>query len=183
MKRTLTSTQVLTLDSASPFLPSNVFEHQDLCWASHFLLASSSCSFHHWQATCFQTGVADDGGGGEVEGCGVQTVGGYMARFRCGEGHLGFSKVTSRHCDQGIEDFKMSGGVRRDKDGGGAHQCVGKSSKATEPAFILLSLLIFFNGLRGMHIGVIHPLVIAIRVPLPLDQVLTLLLSSIVAHI
>ena len=49
--------------------------------------------------------------------------------------------------------------------------------------FILSSLPIFFDGFRGVHVLVIHPLVIAIRVPLPLDQVLAFLFSSIVAFL
>ena len=52
---------------------------------------------------------------------------------------------------------------------------------AAKPAFILLSLLIFLDGLWSVHVRVIHPLIIAIRIPLPLDQILALLLSSIVA--
>ena len=180
MKGTLASAQILTSDSAIPSLPSNVFEHKDLCGASHFLLALSSCSFHHWQATCFQTGIADDDGGGEVEGCGVQTVGGYTARFRCGEGRLGFGKVAGRGCDESIKNFDMSGQVGGDRDRGGTHQSVEKTSKAAEPAFIFLSLLIFLDSLRSVHVRVIHPLVIAVRVSLPPDQVLALPSSSIV---
>ena len=76
----------------------------------------------------------------------------------------------------------MSGGVRRDGNGGGAHLCVGPVHKATKPAFILLSLLILLDSLRSVHVPMIHPLVIAIGVPLPFDQVLMLLLPSIVAH-
>ena len=94
MKGTLTSAWILAVDNTVSLLPSDIFEHQDLCWASHFLLASSSCSFPHWWAIRLQAGVVDDGGGGEVKGCGVQTVGGYMARFRCGEGCLGLSEVA-----------------------------------------------------------------------------------------
>ena len=105
MKGTLASSRILTTDSAASLLSSDVFEHQNLCRASHFLLASSSCSFHHWQATCFLAGVADDSGGGEVEADGIQTVGGYMARFRCGESCLGFGKITGRGGDEGIENL------------------------------------------------------------------------------
>ena len=111
MKGTLASSQVLTTDSAASLLSSDVFKHQNLRRASHFLLASSSCSFRHWQATCFQAGITDDGGGGEVEVDGIQTVGGYTARFRCGEGCSGFGKIASRGGDEGIENFTMSGGI------------------------------------------------------------------------
>ena len=77
----------------------------------------------------------------------------------------------------------MSGQVERDRDGGGTHQSVGKTGKATEPPFIFSSLLIFMDSLRSVHVHVIHPLVIAVRVSLPPDQVLTLPFSSIVAHV
>ena len=52
-----------------------------------------------------------------------------------------------------------------------------------EPAFILSSLLIILDGFWGIHVLVIDPLIIAIRVALPLDQVLALLHSSIVAYV
>ena len=111
MKGTLTSSRILTMDHAASLLSSDVLEHQNLRRASHFLLASSSCSFRHWQATCFQAGIVDDGGGGEVEVDGIQTVGGYTARFRCGEGHSGFGQITGRGGDEGIKNFEMSGGI------------------------------------------------------------------------
>ena len=107
MKGTLASSQVLTTDGAASLLSSDVFKHQNLRRASHFFLTSSSCSLRHWWATCFQAGVADDGGGGEVKAGRIQNVGGYMARFMCGEGRSGFGKITGRCCDEGIENFKM----------------------------------------------------------------------------
>ena len=74
-KGTLASAWILASDNVASLFPSDVFEHQDFRWSSHFLLALSSCSFCHWQAICLQAGVVDDGGGGEVKGHGVQTVG------------------------------------------------------------------------------------------------------------
>ena len=43
-KGTLASGQILAMDNAFSLL-SNIFEHKDLCWASHFLLASSVKGF------------------------------------------------------------------------------------------------------------------------------------------
>ena len=96
---------------------------------------------------------------------------------------MGFSKVASGGCEEGVEDFDMSGQVRGDSDGGGTHQSVGRTSNVAKPAFILSSFLILPDSLRGVHVCMITPFVIAIRIPLPLDQVLALPLSSIVAHV
>ena len=47
MKGALASARVLTADSTVSLLPPDVFKHHDLCRASHFFLASSSCSLLH----------------------------------------------------------------------------------------------------------------------------------------
>ena len=77
----------------------------------------------------------------------------------------------------------MSREGRQDGNGGGTHRCVGPIETATKPPFIFPSLLILFDGFQGVHVLVIHPFIITIQIPLPLDQVLTLLLSSIVAFV
>ena len=143
----------------------------------------TSCSFHHWWAIYFHTGAADGSGGGEVKRGRVQTIGGYMARFRCGEGHSGFGKVVSRAGNEGIKDLEVSGRGRRDGDGGRTHRCVGSTSEAMEPPFIPSSSFIFIDSFWSIDVIMIDPFIVAIGVPLPLDQVLACLLSSIVAHI
>ena len=47
VKGTLASAWVLAMDDTVPLFPSDVLEHQDFHWASHFFLTSSSCSFCH----------------------------------------------------------------------------------------------------------------------------------------
>ena len=101
----------------------------------------TSRSFRHWWAIYFHTGAADGGGGGEVKRGRVQTIGGYMARFRCGEGHSGFGKVVSRAGNEGIKDLEVSGRGRRDGDGGRTHWCVGSTSDVmiTDMSFLFFS--------------------------------------------
>ena len=84
-----------------------------------------TCSSLHAADFCFHSDGINTRGWAKVHIDGKRTVWGQSARFRSGKGCPCFGKVTGRHCDEGIEGFKMSGGVRGDGDGGGTHRCVG----------------------------------------------------------
>ena len=69
------------------------------------------------------------------------------------------------------------------RDWGRTHEVSDPFSCAVQPPFIPEPLLILPDGFVSRHVLLIYPFVIAIGVPLPLDQVLSGLLPPIVAYI
>ena len=184
MKPTRITLRSFTLHSAASFalffISIWVSSQKHHRCTSVFALAWRSCSSAHLLAVVFSTGVLDARSRCKVERS--STVGGDLPWRGSGEECPGLAEFI---IDEGREELAMSGSRGRGSNGdwGGTHKVSDSVLCLVRPPFIPEPFLILPDSFIRRHVLLTYPFVIAIRVSLPLDQVLSGFLPPVVAYI